>query len=76
MNKTELRKQYNKHRFQILKGHGTIMIADSQENILIECKIENVRDFTNDDQTVSEYVYNALETNGWKHVRNVEESIE
>lgn len=70
MNKSELRRNYNHFRYEVLSGNGTLYIVDNHKKIITiykeECKHE-LRD---------NYVEDALLTNGWKHLRNIEESLE
>ena len=70
MNKSEMKKQYNKHRFDILEGHGTQYVVDYQKKTMTVYSQREEREYRDN------YVQDALETNGWKHLRNIEESLE
>lgn len=70
MNKSEMKRNYNKHRFDVMVGHGTLYIIDHQKKTMVVYdKREEVSEYREN------YVEDALETNGWKHLRDIEDNL-
>lgn len=69
MNKNELRREYNKIRFEIVEGYGQLVIADHQEGKLRFYKLQEIEKCDTRDK-----IDNAYLTNGYKHLRQIEDS--
>lgn len=72
MNKSQFRKQYNKLRFDVLEGNNVLVVADHERKTITEYIISRV---IVDVVDTYDKVENAYLTNGWKHLRQIEDNV-
>jgi len=75
ISRSTIKRQYNKARFEVLEGNDTLVIVDHQKGTISWFKPERVDNFKEEGRSTREYVEDALLTNGWKHLRNVEDGV-
>jgi len=72
MNKKEFEVMLNKHRFEVLNGHDILIVADHVKKTIKHYKlVDEEIDIDTHDK-----IENAYLTNGWRHLKQLEDSLE
>jgi len=73
ISRREMNKQYNKHRFEVLSNGEHLVIADHHNNTVTWYKKDSRTNL--EGRTSIDYVDKSLETNGFRHIRMLEDNL-